>query len=265
MIDFHCHLDLFPDPHRVARECHERGIYVLSVTTTPSAWSGTNALSIEGGRILTAVGLHPQLAHERHHELDLFDKLIEETPYVGEVGLDGAPEFREHWDIQRHVFEQVLKSCARVGGRVLTIHSRRASKEVLDLYERYPRAGTPILHWYSGDKRDLDRAIELGCWFSVGPAMLKSQRGRMHAVRMPRDRVLTESDGPFAQIDGSPVFPWQVDEAVRALAELWGLSPSDAGEALHENLRRLMAGLECKKRTANLSAFGALGVGNERP
>ena len=44
MIDFHCHVDLFPDPHEIARECRKRQLDVLSVTTTPSAWAGTSAL-----------------------------------------------------------------------------------------------------------------------------------------------------------------------------------------------------------------------------
>nr|WP_249038340.1 hypothetical protein [Paracoccus pantotrophus] len=47
MIDFHAHLDLYPDPHTVARECVVRDLYVLSVTTTPSAWSGTAALTTQ--------------------------------------------------------------------------------------------------------------------------------------------------------------------------------------------------------------------------
>ncbi len=244
MIDFHCHLDLFPDPARVARECHERDIDVLSVTTTPSAWPGTSALPPEGSRICTALGLHPQLAHQRHQELELFDKLIGATLYVGEIGLDGAPEFRKHWDTQCRVFEHVLKTCKKAGGRILSIHSRKATRTILDFYKQYPQSGTPILHWFSGDKRDLERAIELGCWFSVGPAMLRSERARLHTSRMPRNRVLTESDGPFAQIDGSSVFPWQVDEAVRALAELWKLSFTETENTLDENLLRLTASVE---------------------
>src|SRR5258708_3936522 len=37
MIDFHRHLDLYPDPQGVAREYVARELYILSVTTTPSA------------------------------------------------------------------------------------------------------------------------------------------------------------------------------------------------------------------------------------
>jgi TatD DNase family protein len=146
VIDFHCHLDLYPDPVHVADECRRRGLYILSVTTTPSAWSGTYALSRQGDRIRTALGLHSQLAHERHNELPLFDALLSQTNYVGEVGLDGAPDFRAHSDLQLKIFNHVLTACHEAGGRIMSIHSRRAVREVLDSLARHPEAGTPILH-----------------------------------------------------------------------------------------------------------------------
>jgi len=239
VIDFHCHLDLYPDPQQVVEGCRQRGMYVLSVTTTPSAFQGTSALTNGTERIRTALGLHPQLAHERQSELPLFDELLPQVRYVGEIGLDGAPEFRIHWSAQLAVFDHVLRSCAKAGGRILSLHSRRASRAVLDRLEVHGKSGVPILHWFTGSFRDLDRAVALGCWFSVGPAMLRSERGRALAARMPRDRVLTESDGPFAQIDGRAVMPWQVTEAARMLAELWSLSPDEAEQITHSNLRTL--------------------------
>jgi len=241
VIDFHCHLDLYPDPDHVARACEQRGLYVLSVTTTPSAWRGTNALA--RGRIRTALGLHPQLAHERKAELELFDELLPQARYVGEIGLDGAPEFRAHWKDQRAVFAHVLDACASAGGRIMSIHSRRASKTVLDCLEVHPGAGIPILHWFSGSLRDLGRAIALGCWFSVGPAMLIGARGRALTAHMPRDRVLTESDAPFAQIDGRALMPWEVERAVIGLADLWGSSKQETQKILNDNLRQLTQGL----------------------
>lgn len=238
MIDFHCHIDLYPDFAQIARICAERGLYVLSVTTTPSAWEGTCALA--QGRIRTALGLHPQLAHERKSELSLFDDLLPKARYVGEIGLDGTPEFRAHWDDQLTVFSHILESCTHAGGRILSIHSRRASKDVLDCLEAYPKAGVPILHWFSGSKRDLERAIALGCWFSAGPAMLGSERGKTLAGLMPPERMLTESDGPFAQLEGRAVLPWEVDRAVAALAETWNCPWGHAEMILRANLKRLV-------------------------
>jgi len=241
VIDFHCHLDLYPDPAAVAEECRRRGLYILSVTTTPAAWKGTSALAGDAPRIRTALGLHPQLAHEGRGELPLFGDLLRGVRYVGEIGLDGAPEFRPHWDAQIAVFEHILAKCAAAGGRIMTVHSRRASSAVLDRVAASPGAGAVVLHWFSGSVRDLDRAAELGCWFSVGPAMLRGERGRTLAARMPRERVLTESDGPFAQLDGSPLLPWQVDGTVSALSRLWSVPRERADEMLLDNLRKLIA------------------------
>lgn len=111
MIDFHAHLDLYPDPHGAARECVARKLYVLSVTTTPSAWAGTAVLTKHAPRIRTALGLHPQLAHERKGELLLFERLLPQVRYVGEIGLDGGPEYKCHWPDQERVFTRILELC----------------------------------------------------------------------------------------------------------------------------------------------------------
>ncbi|MBZ5657790.1 MAG: TatD family hydrolase [Acidobacteriia bacterium] len=241
MIDFHCHLDLYSDPAAVRDECEKRGLYILSVTTTPSAWEKTAALAVNAQRVRTALGLHPQLAHQRMGELALFDELLPGTRYVGEIGLDGSPEFRSQWQSQRETLEHILMRCSDAGGRVMSIHSRRASGEVLNVLEAFPNAGTAVLHWFSGSVRDLNRAISLGCWFSVGPGMLAGQRGRSLVTRMPRERVLTESDGPFAQVDGKSIMPWSVEGAVRDLGRLWNLSEESAEQVVRDNFRKLCA------------------------
>lgn len=239
MIDFHCHLDLYPDPHAVVRECVAKGMYVLSVTTTPSAWHGTTALSGESPRIRTALGLHPQLVHQRKSELPLFERLLPEARYVGEVGLDGTPEFRASWREQELVFERVLAACRKAGGRVMSVHSRHAASAVLDQLSSQPNAGTAVLHWFSGRRAELKRATDAGCWFSVGVAMLSSKSGRALTADMPRDRVLTESDGPFAQCSGRPSVPWDVSSAIELLADVWGVPPTSVRDTLNANLRRL--------------------------
>ena len=53
--------------------------------------------------------LHPQIAHERYDELGLFDSLVDQTRYIGEIGLDGSPNFRKHAEIQKG-FSHILKN-----------------------------------------------------------------------------------------------------------------------------------------------------------
>lgn len=191
-------------------------------------------------RIRTALGLHPQIAHERIGELGLFDSLIDETRYVGEVGLDGGRDHKPYWKQQIYVFDHVLATCTKAGGKIITIHSRGAATEVLNTLEKYPNAGVPILHWFTGTKSELLRAIDMDCWFSVGPAMLNSKRGREAVELMPPERVLTETDGPFASIEGIPLMPGEVKVAYEALSDIWRMSSEDAARFILRSFRTLV-------------------------
>ncbi|HWH59906.1 MAG TPA: Qat anti-phage system TatD family nuclease QatD [Terriglobales bacterium] len=241
MIDFHVHLDLYPEPASVVQRCTELGIYVLSVTTTPTAWERTAALAAGSPRIRTALGLHPQLAQQRKHELTLFRELVNTTQYIGEVGLDGSPDCKAFWNDQVDAFHEILHRCSLSGGKVLSIHSRRAVSDVLKCLLRYPSAGTPVMHWFAGSHKELKDAIDSGCWFSVGPAMLHSAKSREQIAMMPHNRVLTESDGPFTQHEGQRLYPWDANLALDSLASIWGKSADEVKVELHQNLRRLGA------------------------
>jgi TatD DNase family protein len=240
MIDFHCHLDLYENPAHVMAECKARAMYVLAVTTTPSAWLGNIRLVPDASRIRIGLGLHPQLAHQRIDELPLFDQLLPRVRFVGEIGLDGSPEYAAHWADQLRVLDHILKASAAAGGRILSIHSRRATGRTLQKLEEHRAAGTPILHWFSGSQKELEAAVALGCWFSVGPAMTRTAKGKMLISLMPKERILTETDGPFAAIDGVRLFPWDVARAICDIAALWGVPVQDAERQLVTNLRRLL-------------------------
>lgn len=240
MIDFHCHLDLYPDPRAVLDGIDARGTYVLAVTTTPKAWRGTTKLIGDRKRVRVALGLHPEVVAQRHQEVALLCGLLPETRYVGEIGLDGSPAHRRSLELQATVFERILAECSRLGGRVMSIHSRGAALQVLDALERHPGAGTAILHWFSGTTRELERAVSLGCWFSIGPAMLRSNRGRELASAMPLERVLTETDAPFTRDGGEPLMPWQAYDCLVALEAVRGIDRIKLGKLVEGNLRRVV-------------------------
>ncbi len=240
MIDFHCHVDLFPDPAALIREITAEGIYVLAVTTTPKSWPHLQTLLNGQKRIKGAIGLHPELVADRASEVAEVCAIMSETRYVGEIGLDGSPQLSSSFALQQKVFDQILSRCAELGGRVMSIHSRSAASAVLDALEKNPRAGTPVLHWFSGSAKELDRAVILGSWFSVGPAMLGSAKGRRLLEGMPKDKVLTESDGPFAKVGTAFAKPQHVAQVEKTLAELWHLSFDEVGSLLLSNFRKLV-------------------------
>lgn len=153
--------------------------------------------------------------------------------------------------IQTRVFESVLNSCSRAGGKVITIHSRRAADQVLDSLAAAPSSGLHVLHWFSGTNAELRRAVDLGCWFSVGPAMLRGARGLALASEMPRDRMLTETDGPFTMTGDRPFEPGEVNFALDKLAGLWKCPSDEVGEQIYANLQVVgkAAGPMAKPRT----------------
>jgi TatD DNase family protein len=232
MIDFHCHIDLYSDPASIVARCQTEKVYVLSVTTVPSAFEGTAALALSTNCITTAVGLHPELVATRHRELALFEELVTRTPFVGEVGLDGSSRHRENLSQQETILSEILRMCARAGGKVISLHSRGAAGKILDVLSSQPDAGTFVLHWYNGTKRQVQRAVELGCWFSVNPAMLSSVTGRCALSAMPLDRIVPESDGPFGTVAGRPAQPWDAWSIVPGLGSFWDIPSSQVVERL---------------------------------
>jgi TatD DNase family protein len=142
-----------------------------------------------------------------------------ETRYVGEVGLDAGARLYKSLDAQKHVFRRVLERCADAG-KILTAHSVRSVPAVLELIERYlpQHRGVVVLHWLTGSKTEARRAVALGCYFSVNAEITRSDRGRALVTESPIDRILTETDGRFTQIDGRPSEPADVKTTIAAIA-----------------------------------------------
>jgi TatD DNase family protein len=101
-----------------------------------------------------------------------------------------------------------------------------------------------MLHYFSGTKGDVHKAVDQGFFFSVNPAMTRSKKGAGLIAEMPRERVLTESDGPFVKVDRRAATPEDVVVVLRHLSELWNCPPEEARFQIYNNyLRMLRQGL----------------------
>jgi TatD DNase family protein len=105
----------------------------MSVTNAPSVFEGTERLTSRSRFVRAALGLHPELAAERAAELPLRWDLLGRTRNVGEIGLDYVTGIMNERVLQRRVFEQIVSRCNDAGEKVLTVHSRRAESDVLDV------------------------------------------------------------------------------------------------------------------------------------
>lgn len=70
--------------------------------------------------------------------------------------------------------------------------------------------------------------------------MLRSEKGRALAAHMPRKRILTETDGPFARNGKRPLTPADAQIATAELASVWSVTEAEAAAQIKKNLRDLL-------------------------
>lgn len=239
--DFHCHVDLHPDPAALIIRCEQKRVAVLAVTTTPRAWPQNRLWMQDSSYVHAAVGLHPELVTERYAEIELLEQRIGECCLVGEVGLDGSPQHRVSYEKQKDVFTRALTASQRHSGRIITIHSRRAAQDTISLIEEHtnPENVLCILHWFSGSLAEARRAVDVGCYFSINAAMLTHDRGRTLVRSLPEDRLLTETDSPFTNVGRRTASPLDAICVVAELATLLDEQPSAVWGHVRTNALRV--------------------------
>lgn len=242
LVDFHCHLDLYPDLAAAIADCERSQVYTLTVTTTPMAWPRNRELTAKSKYVRAALGLHPQLVADRSDEIRLWEEYFPQTRYIGEVGLDAGPQYFKSFDLQKDVFEKVLKTCAKAWEKIITVHSVRSAKHVLDMLESHLPVGRGkvVLHWFTGSKSEVRRALDLGCYFSINSEMFRSERHRETVASIPIERMLTETDGPFTKTEDRPSKPSDVHKTVELIAAVYKKEPVTVAASILKNLAKLV-------------------------
>ena len=239
MVDAHCHLDQYPDPIAIAREADARGVTIVGVTALPSHFVAgqSHVLALQNVRL--ALGLHPLVADKHAEEFELFERLLPSTSYVGEVGLDGSRHGRQTYDTQIKSFRFVLR-CLQSAPKVVSIHSRGAEDAVLSLLEEF-QVGPAIFHWFTGPLRVAEAAAARGHFFSVNSTMIASNAGLRLLRTLSRDRILTETDGPYVRVGPRHAVPWDIMDVALKIGQIWGVSAPEVRVQLRQNIRAATA------------------------
>ena len=201
LADMHCHLDFSSDMAALAQLAQVHSVAAFSNTVTPEGYLAASKALASFPNTRVGVGLHPWWVADGRcgaEQADLACELVQETRFVGEVGLDFAPRREGTFETQLDAFERIVETCCVQGDKVISIHAVRSAAAVLDILERHRAThnNACILHWFSGSSQELARARELGCHFSVNPNMLATKRGRAYVRQIPPERLLLETDLP---------------------------------------------------------------------
>lgn len=198
--DSHCHLDLMDNMTSIVQSFEKEDVRILSVGTTPRAYLQEVEMFSNTKNIHVALGLHPQLVGSGYDDLDLFESLVRQCHYIGEVGLDFSKEYIANKERQIEVFNRVLLCCEQYGSKVVSIHSLKSAATVLKTLSQLRRnnKNTYILHWFTGSLVQMKNALDIGCFFSINPKMLKTKSGIELIRKIPPNRILLETDAPFS-------------------------------------------------------------------
>lgn len=226
LADMHCHLDFSSDMAALAQLAQVHSVAAFSNTVTPEGYLAASKALAGFPNVRVGVGLHPWWVADGRcgaEQVELACQLIQETRFVGEVGLDFAPRREGTFETQLAAFERIVDACCAQGGKVISIHAVRSATAVLDVLERHgaTRDNACILHWFSGSSQELARARKLGCHFSVNPHMLATKRGRAYVRQIPLERLLLETDLPEEGEDAAQTGPAWISQLGHA-AELLG-------------------------------------------
>ena len=238
-IDTHCHIDLYPHYKSLIENTEKEQIYTIAVTNTPSVFRQTEKLAKGKKYIRAALGFHPQLVAQRYSELDLMLSMLNETKYIGEIGLDFTTNHKKENLLQEKAFNTILQHCNDLGGKIITIHSRRSATRVIDMIGNSYN-GKIILHWFSGSQKDLERAISYGFYLSVNSSMTSSVKGQNIIRAIPMNKILTESDGPFIELNGKPASPSDMKDTVKKISELHNCNFDSVKNDIYQNFRSIL-------------------------
>lgn len=196
-LDTHCHLDLFDNPEKIINQI-KNNINIISMTTTPFAYSRNLQMFSKFENIKVALGLHPQLVNTKYFDFDLFCSHLKDSFYIGEIGLDKSKEYLDFYDMQKECFTNILKASHDYNKKVLSIHSRYAENEVLECINSFGnKKNIYILHWFTGSKTAVNKALSLNCLFSINGNMVDTAKGKDILKIVPLDKIILESDAPF--------------------------------------------------------------------
>ena len=230
MIDAHAHIEMFKGKAgKVVEESRKRLKAVVDSITEYRkfhVWKSWELLQPHFGFVFPTLGYAPNEARrgnwEKVGKVEAFIREhASEIVALGEIGLDFYYATTEaERKSQREIFHHFLDLAVELDLPVV-LHARDAEREV---FEAVQRAGVKAyFHSYSGP-RDLTLEIaENGHIIGINTGIDFIPTVREAAEVLPLESIVVETDSPYmSPYKGERNYPWNVEYAVRRIAELKG-------------------------------------------
>ena len=247
IIDTHCHLNdetLFKDLDNVVDRALKAGVEKMVVIGWDEA-SSKLAIQIaeQYDFVYAVIGFHPE------NIFDIDDEILYKTlglykhPKVvgiGEIGLDyhwtKEPEKRK---LQKEYFIKQIDFANKVG-LPISIHSREAFNDTLEILEAHKPLHGGVMHCYSGSVENINDIINLNLYIGLdGPVTFtNSKTPKEVAAEVPLEKLVVETDCPYLSphpLRGTVNEPSNISLIVDEIANIRQMSKKHLLDVLYKN------------------------------
>lgn len=248
VFDSHCHVDdpsFDKDRSQVMDNARKANVIaVMAAGITVETCRKAAAMLGRYRGLFASVGVHP------HDAKSLTDTgmaelvALSQNPKVkawGEIGLDFNRMFSPVAD-QENWFAKQLDTAEKLGLPVI-LHERDSKGRLLEILAAHPVSRKGVVHCFSGTESELFKYLDLGYHIGITGVLTHKERGlelRRLAVKIPRNRILVETDAPY-------LTPWPrrnkirrnepafVADVLLRLADVLGEELEPLGETVFQN------------------------------
>lgn len=252
LVDSHCHLDYYVEKNididAIILRANDAGVkHILSIGTIISDFPKVRDIAEKYDNVFCLAGVHP---HHASEEPDItVEQLVELSSHpkvvgFGETGLDYFYDNSPR-DMQRKVFITHIHA-AQETGLPISIHTRDADEDSMKiLEEEYAKKPfSAVIHCFTSSQELADKALKLGFYISASGIITfkKSEELREKIAKIPLDRLLVETDGPFLAPEpfrGKSNEPSYVTYVAKKLAEIKKTTEEEVWKTTTDNFFEL--------------------------
>jgi TatD DNase family protein len=198
------HRSFDPDREAVVRAAADAGVSPLIITGTSERGSREAAgyAAKFPGKIYATAGVHP------HDAKTCGPATIEAlrgvaaqecVVAIGECGLDYNRDFSPR-EAQREWFVKQLELAAEMSLPVF-LHERDDFEDFFAILKKHkPNLKNAVVHCFTGNEKELDAYLGLGCFIGITGWICDERRGGGLArlvKKIPADKLMIETDAPF--------------------------------------------------------------------